>query len=273
MKMAAIEAMWKTEPAPAAFTLVGIPDQAARETRYAVRIPWLIGLIGTRSLTTVIPGIEELVGRAKVRIQQGVVAFDALQKIRAAGAGAVAPEVKTAFEDNGGNLGYALLLKRYVDDPRQATPAQIDQAAWDTVPEVLPMFWTFRIMVGLSLWFVALTAIFFALSARRSLERYPLLLRLAVISIPLPWIAAECGWFVAEFGRQPWIIEGVLPTAAAVSSLGALTVLLTICGFVLIYTVLFIIEMGLMLRAIAKGPQPDTGPEAKLIPANIALAE
>jgi len=273
MKMAAIEAMWKTEPAPAAFTLVGIPDQATRETRYAVRIPWLIGLIGTRSLTTVIPGIEELVGHAKGRIQQGIVAFDALQKIRAAGAGSVAPEVKAAFEDNGGNLGYALLLKRYVDDPRQATPAQIDQAAWDTVPEVLPMFWTFRIMVGLSLWFVALTAIFFLLSARRSLDRYPLLLRLAVFSIPLPWIAAECGWFVAEFGRQPWIIEGVLPTAAAVSSLGALTVLLTICGFVLIYTVLFIIEMGLMLRAIGKGPQPDGDPEAELIPANIALAE
>ncbi|OYY62797.1 MAG: cytochrome d terminal oxidase subunit 1, partial [Rhizobiales bacterium 35-66-30] len=77
MKLAAIEAMWETEPAPASFTLFGFPDQEARETHYAVRIPWVMGLIGTRSLTTVIPGIEELVGHAKDRIQQGIIAYDA----------------------------------------------------------------------------------------------------------------------------------------------------------------------------------------------------
>ena len=93
--------------------------------------------------------------------------------------------------------------------------------------------------------------------------------RLAVLAIPLPWIAAELGWFVAEFGRQPWIIEGVLPPAAAVSDLGAGTVLATIIGFATIYTVLFIVEMGLMLRSIRKGPEPDVAPEAELIPAGI----
>jgi cytochrome d ubiquinol oxidase subunit I len=68
------------------------------------------------------------------------------------------------------------------------------------------------------------------------------------------------GWIVAELGRQPWIIEGVLPTAMAVSSLGAGELLLTIAGFTLFYSVLFVIEMGLMLRAIRKGPQPDHDP-------------
>jgi cytochrome d ubiquinol oxidase subunit I len=53
MKLAAIEAMWETEPAPAAFTLFGIPDQEARETHYAIHIPWVMGLIGTRSLTPI----------------------------------------------------------------------------------------------------------------------------------------------------------------------------------------------------------------------------
>ena len=81
-----------------------------------------------------------------------------------------------------------------------------------------------------------------------------IVLKVAVWSIPLPWIAAELGWIVAEVGRQPWVIEGVLPTAVAVSNLGASTVLLTIAGFVAIYTVLLVIEMKLMLKAIRKGP-------------------
>jgi cytochrome d ubiquinol oxidase subunit I len=274
MKLAAIEGMWHTEPAPAAFTLFGFPDAAARETHYAIRIPALMGLIGTRSLTTEMPGIKELVELAKTRIREGVIAFDALQTIRAAGSTGLVPEAaRKAFEDNGARLGYGLLLKRYVDDPRKATQEQIDKAAWDTVPMVGPLFWTFRIMVGLGMWFILLTAVFFVLSARRMLDRYPMLLRIAVFSIPLPWVAIECGWFVAEVGRQPWIIEGVLPTAAAVSSLGAGTVLATIIGFVVIYTTLLIIEMKLMLAAIRKGPEPDHEPEAPLVPANLVAAE
>ncbi|MFD1332769.1 cytochrome ubiquinol oxidase subunit I [Methylopila musalis] len=274
MKLASIEAMWKTEPAPAAFTAFGFPDQAARETHYAVHIPWVMGLIGTRSLTTEIPGIEDLVKRAEGRIRNGVEAYDALQTIRASAApGAIPAEAQAAFEAGGHDLGYALLLKRYVDDPRQATDEQIAKAAADTIPHVPTLFWTFRIMVGLGIFFIALTATFFYLSARHRLDRYPLLLKLAVVAIPLPWIAAECGWIVAEVGRQPWIIEGVLPTAAAVSDLGAFTVLLTILGFTAIYTVLFIVEMGLMLHAIKKGPAPDPEPQAELAPYALAPAE
>lgn len=274
MKLAAVEAMWKTEPAPAAFTLFGFPDQQARETHFAVHIPWVMGLIGTRSLTTQIPGIEDLVGHAKVRIRQGISAYDAVQQIRAASDPSTVPQAAhDALEKNGNDLGYALLLKRYVDDPRKATDAQIDQAAWDTVPSVPTLFWSFRIMVSLGFFFILLTGTFFYLSARRRLDHYPWLLRLAVFAIPLPWIAAELGWVVAEFGRQPWSIEGILPTAAAVSSLSAMTVLLTLIGFIVIYTVLFIIEMGLMLRAVRSGPKPDDEPEAVLVPSSLIAAE
>ena len=110
-------------------------------------------------------------------------------------------------------------------------------------------------MVGLGMLFILLTLTFFVLSVRRTLDRHRWLLKVAVWVIPLPWVAAECGWIVAELGRQPWVIEGVLPTAVAVSHLGAATLLLTIAGFTLIYTVLFVIEMKLMLKAIRKGPQ------------------
>ncbi|MEC5212706.1 cytochrome d ubiquinol oxidase subunit I [Polaromonas sp. CG_9.5] len=261
MKLAAIEAMWKTEPAPAAFTAFGFPDQKARETHYAVHIPAVMGLIGTRSLDTVIPGIEELVQKAEQRIRDGILAYDALQTIRAAGSdAAIPPAARAAFEQHGNEMGYALLLKRYVDDPRQATPEQISKAAWDTVPPVAPLYWSFRLMVGIGMFLILLTGTFFVLSARRQLDTRRWLLKVAVWSMPLPWLAVEAGWIVSELGRQPWVIEGVLPTAAAVSSLGAATVLMTIAGFVLIYTVLLFIEVKLMLKAIRKGP--DVGSEA-----------
>jgi len=256
MKLAAIEAMWKTEPAPAAFTVFGFPDQEARETHYAVHIPAVMGLIGTRSLNTVIPGIDEMVKRAEARIQSGLLAYDALQQIRAAGGTTgLTQGLVSQFESHGQDMGYALLLKRYVDDPLKATPEQIAKAAQDTVPWVPPLYWSFRIMVGLGMLFIALTLTFFVLSARRTLDHHRWLLKVAVWVIPLPWVAAECGWIVAELGRQPWVIEGVLPTAVAVSHLGAGTLLLTIAGFALIYTVLFVIEMKLMLKAIRKGPE------------------
>jgi len=266
MKLAAIEAMWKTEPAPAAFTAFGFPDRESRETHYAVHIPWAMGLIGTRSLTTEIPGIDDLEKRAEERIRNGIKAFDALQRIRAAGSTAAVPaDAKATFEEHGGDMGYALLLKRYVDDPRKATPEQIAQAAWDTVPPVGPLFWTFRIMVGLGMFFILLTFTFFVLSAMRRLDRWRWLLKVAVWSIPLPFLAAECGWVVAELGRQPWVIEGVLPTAVAVSNLGASTVLLTLLLFTAIYTVLIVVEWKLLFKAIRKGPElaPDTLAEAR----------
>lgn len=272
MKLAAIEAMWHTEPAPAPFTAVGWPDQAARETHFAVHIPWVMGMIGTRSLTTEIPGIHDLVKVAETRIREGIVAYDALQRIRTAPDPTAIPEdARKSFDEIGHQLGYALLLLRYVDDPRQATPAQIEKAAWDTVPSVLPLFWAFRLMVGIGMFLILLTGTFFFLSARRTLDHRRWLLRLAVWAIPLPWIAVEMGWVVAEFGRQPWVIEGVLPTAVAVSSLGAGTLLLTIIGFTTLYTVLFVIEMGIMLKAIRQGPDADPAPQAELVAPGSAL--
>ena len=169
------------------------------------------------------------------------------------------PAALTArFEEHSPQLGYALLLKRYVDDPRKATDAQIALAANDTVPQVAPLFWSFRIMVALGMYFIVFMAVFFWLSAKRRIDAYPWLLKVAVWSIPLPWIAAEAGWIVAEVGRQPWAVEGVLPTSVAVSNLGIQAVLTTLLGFVVLYTILIVVEMKLMLKAIRKGPSART---------------
>ena len=275
MKLAAIEAMWETEPAPAAFTAFGFPDQAARETHYALHIPFVMGLIGTRSLDTEIPGIQELVHHAEQRIRDGIIAYDALQTIRAAGSDAAIPAAaRAAFEEHGNEMGYALLLKRYVDDPRQASPEQIAQAAWDTVPPVAPLFWSFRLMVAIGMFLIVLMGTFLVLSAKHQLGERRWLLKVALWSLPLPWLAVEAGWIVAELGRQPWVIEGVLPTAVAVSNLGVKTLLLTIAGFVAIYSVLLVIEIKLMLKTIRKGPQetPAPAPTPLTAPAAAPLA-
>lgn len=256
MKMAAIEAMWETEPAPASFTLVGIPDQEARETHYAVHIPYVMGLIGTRSLSEEIPGIEELVHQAEGRIRNGLHAYDALMDIRAAGQD-VSQSLLDRFEAHSEDLGYAFLLLRYIEDPRNASDDQIAMAAEDTVPHVFPIFWAFRIMVGLGFSFIGMMLYFFWRTSFKGMTYPRWALWGAVIVIPTPWIAAEMGWVVAEYGRQPWTVDGVLPTALSVSHLGAGELLFTIAGFVTFYTVLFIVEMGLMLKYIRKGPVQD----------------
>jgi cytochrome d ubiquinol oxidase subunit I len=221
-----------------------------------------MGLIGTRSLDTVMPGIDELVKRAEARIREGIKAYDALQKIREAGG--TEPRctqgVRGDFEDNGISMGYALLLKRYVDDPRTGHDEQISQgrmghrAAGGAAVLAVPRDGRHRHAADR-----ADRHLLRAVGAAQA-RRHRWLLKVAVFAIPLPWIAIESGWLVAEFGRQPWVIEGVLPTAVAVSNLGVKTLLLTLAGFIAIYTTLLVIEMKLMLKAIRKGPAPSTRP-------------
>jgi cytochrome d ubiquinol oxidase subunit I len=115
------------------------------------------------------------------------------------------------------------------------------------------LFWSFRIMVGLGLFFIGLFAWAFYLASRRRLER-PLFLRVALWSLPLPWVAAELGWIVAEYGRQPWAIDGVLPTFLGVSSTTSTQVIASLVGFVVLYTGLAVVDVLLMLRAIRSGP-------------------
>jgi cytochrome d ubiquinol oxidase subunit I len=262
MKLASIEAMWNTEEPPASFTAIGIPDMEDRETHYQIEIPWVMGLIGTRSIDEVIPGIFELVDRAEGRIRGGLNAYDALERIKADRTDNAARE---DFKRAQADLGYALLLKRYVEDPRTATTDQIRQAAWDTVPGVPSLFYTFRIMVLVGFFFVLLFAVAVWHTAREAeLPRW--LLRAAVWSIPLPWVAAELGWFVAEFGRQPWVIEGVLPTFLAASQLTIADILITITGFTLMYGVLAVIEVRLMLHAIHQGPEQIAADPASALP-------
>ena len=250
MKVAAIESEWHTQPAPAAFTVFGLPDMQGRDTVAAVRIPWLLGLIATRSIDEPVIGIIDLVEQNKARIRRGIEAHAALQAVRAQPDD---PALRAAFAERRDDLGFGLLTLRYVEDPAHADESVVERAAWSTVPNVPVLFWSFRIMVGLGLYFIALFGWAFWLASRRTLER-PGFLRIAMWSLPLPWIAAELGWIVAEVGRQPWAIDGVLPTFLGVSSTSTGQVGASLAGFVLLYTGLAVFDVMLMRRAIKAGP-------------------
>ncbi|WP_415289571.1 cytochrome ubiquinol oxidase subunit I [Brevundimonas sp. S1H14] len=250
MKLAALEAMWRTEEAPAGLTLFGLPNLEDRHTHFEVKVPYVLGLISTRSIDKPVEGILELVAVAEDRIERGVVAYDALEKVKADPTDMAA---RGQFETVRNDLGYGLLLKRYVEDPRAATPDQIKLAAWSTVPNVPLMFWVFRFMAGIGFLMIGLFGTAFVLCTLRKHET-KWFLRLAVLAIPLPWIAIEAGWLLAEVGRQPWAVEGVLPTFLGASSLTVAHLWTTIICFTLLYGALAVVEVGLILRAVKKGP-------------------
>ncbi len=250
-KLAAMEAMWETEPAPAAFNLVAIPNEAEMKNDFAVEIPWVMGLIGTRSLDKQIPGIKEIKLKNRERIVSGIEAVKALDLLRKNPDDSAAKE---RFEGHKADLGFGLLLKKYVSDFSQVTPEIIDKAMHDTVPRVAPMFWSFRLMVALGFAMLLVFGLALWHSVKGDFADRPWLLRTALYSLPMPWVACEVGWFVAEYGRQPWTIYGVLPTHLSVSTLSVESLYGSLAGFVGFYTVLLVVEMYLMVRFAKQGP-------------------
>ena len=254
MKMAAIEGMWETEPAPAALTLFAIPDTKHMKNDHEVQVPALLGLIGTRSFSQTMPGIKELVKQSEGRIANGIKAYAAMVAIKKNPKDQGARDALTLY---GKDLGYGLLLKANGIDPLTATPADITKTSLTLVPDVFPLFWGFRIMVACGFWFIALFAMaFWKASKRRFAPSW--LYKAALYSLPLPWVAAELGWVIAEDGRQPWAIEGILPTRLGASAASAPMVMTSLIGFVVFYTALLVVDITLMLKYARKGPESVT---------------
>jgi cytochrome d ubiquinol oxidase subunit I len=250
-KLAAIEAMWHTEPAPASLTLFALPNEKLQKNDYEVQVPYVMGVIGTRSFTKEIPGIIEIKEKNRKRIESGIFAVTAMEALRKNKNDTSAKEI---FEAHKQDLGFGLLLKKYIENVSLATPEMIQQAVDSTVPKVAPMFWSFRVMVGLGFSFALLLGLSLFFTVKGTFLKQRWLLRWAVLFIPMPWIAAELGWVVAEYGRQPWTIYGVLPTHLSVSTLSVGSLYGSLAGFVLFYTVLLAIEMYLMVKFARKGP-------------------
>ncbi|WP_426689618.1 cytochrome ubiquinol oxidase subunit I [Rhodanobacter ginsengiterrae] len=250
-KLAAMEGLWKSEPAPMPFNLIAFPSQKDKVNRGQVQVPYALSLLVTHSMDGTVPGVDRLEQNTIERIRNGIPAVAALQALSAAPGDA---DALSRFRAHEKDLGYGFLVQRYAPDVTQATDAQIATAARDTIPPVAPIFWSFRIMVLMGLAMLAYFVLAVIYSMRNTIEHQRWFLKVAVWMIPVPFLACEMGWLVAELGRQPWTVYGMLPTWMSASTHGVGYMIFSLVGFVGLYTAFIVAEMYLMVRAIRKGP-------------------
>ncbi len=255
-KLAAMEAMWQTEPAPAAFNVIAWPSQRAHRNLFAVRVPYVLTPLLTHTMTQTVPGIDQIVADNVKRIESGIPAVTALKVLSSDPHNA---QALAQFDAHQKDLGYGFLLQRYAPDVTRATPAQIQQAAWDSIPNVFTEFWAFRSMVGLGLLMLAFFVLATIFTVRNDVQHQRWFLRLAPWMIPVPWIACEMGWVTAEIGRQPWTVFGLLPTWMSASTHSVGYMVFSLIGFLALYSTFIAVEMYLMVKFIRKGPDAHAG--------------
>ena len=205
-----------------------------------VEIPKLLSILATHDAEGVVPGIEELKAEGEEKMAKGKVALDAFKQYRQLKDTdpAQAAEARKVLEENVDYFGYGYI-----------------ESADELVPNVPLVYWSFRVMVGLGGFLLFLMILVLWAERKGKMSKWTWLQGVALCSIPLVYLAGQAGWIVAEVGRQPWVIEGLLPTKAAVSSVSVGAVQTTFFLFVAIFTLFLAIEIRILLKAIQKGPE------------------
>ena len=205
-----------------------------------VEIPKLLSILATHDAEGVVPGIEELKAEGEEKMAKGKVALDAFKQYRQLKDTdpAQAAEARKVLEENVDYFGYGYI-----------------ESADELVPNVPLVYWSFRVMVGLGGFLLFLMILVLWAERKGKMSKWTWLQWVALCSIPLGYLAGQAGWIVAEVGRQPWVIEGLLPTKAAVSSVSVGAVQTTFFLFVAIFTLFLAIEIRNLLKAIQKGPE------------------
>ncbi|HRW63371.1 MAG TPA: cytochrome ubiquinol oxidase subunit I [Bacteroidales bacterium] len=262
MKLAAMEGLYNGQEG-AGLILLGMPTPGKEynddkdDYVFKFEIPKLLSLLGYRDADAFVPGVKDLVDggyeitnekgekeialSAEQKIEKGKLAINALSEYKKAkeeGDELKQSEVLPVFRENFKYFGYGFL-----NDPKSI------------IPNVPMTFYSFHIMVGLGFLFVLLFILILFFTHKNNLESKKWLLRLSILFIPLAYIASMAGWIVAEVGRQPWTIQDLLPTVAAVSQIDASAVQITFWLFTIIFTTLLIAEIKIMTKQISIGPK------------------
>jgi cytochrome d ubiquinol oxidase subunit I len=125
------------------------------------------------------------------------------------------------------------------------------------VPNVPLTFYAFHVMVLLGVYFIVFFIVVLFFAYKKDLAKMKWMHWVAMLTIPLGYLASQAGWVVAEVGRQPWAIQDLMPTNAAISKLDVSSVQVTFFIFLILFTVMLIAEIGIMLKAIRKGPDTE----------------
>lgn len=218
-----------------------------------VEIPGMLSILATHNIDGYVPGINNMLDgyttpegetfpSAEKKMESGKKAIEAFRTYRANKDKDphTAMQARKVLEENIAHFGYGYIQSRN-----------------ELVPPVQLLYWAFRVMVGLGGYlFLLMVAVLWA-ERKKRLAEMKWLLRIALLSTPLVYLAGQAGWIVAEVGRQPWTIEGLLPVRAAVSSVSVAAVQTTFFIFVAIFTLFLLIEIRILLKAIQKGPETD----------------
>ena len=243
MKLAAAEGLEDGGPR-AAFTIVP-----------GIRIPGMLSILATHDINGFVPGINDIlngyvdkdgnrVPSVAEKMERGRKALDALATYRKLKDidPLTARAAKSVLEANVQYMGYGHLEK-----PE------------DVIPPVGIVFWAFRGMVGLGMLLALLLLLALIFAWKDKLENKNWFFIAALACIPLVYICGQCGWIVAEVGRQPWTIQGLLPVNVAISNLGVSAVMTTFFLFLAIFALFLVIEIRILVGAIKKGPKITEG--------------
>ncbi|MGE4432910.1 MAG: cytochrome ubiquinol oxidase subunit I [Bacteroidales bacterium] len=232
-------------------------DDSIDPFHFKIEIPGMLSLLSFRDPDRYVPGIKDLMNGYEVvdddsvrsvglsadeRMLRGKKAVEALAAYRAAtelGRTSEASLHRDTLEANYAHFGYGFIPHKD-----------------HLIPNVPLTFYTFHLMVILGFFFLAFFPFVGYFAAKPWFRRNGLILRASIFSILLAYICSECGWIVAEVGRQPWVIQDIMPTFAAVSRLNTSTVQLTFLLFAVLFGILLIAEIGILLKQIKKGPDP-----------------
>jgi cytochrome d ubiquinol oxidase subunit I len=237
MKLAAAEGL-EDGGNGAAFTIVP-----------GIKIPKMLSILATHDIDGFVPGINDILNgytdnegnvipSVEEKMRMGRLALDALAVYRSTDDPEQKAHAKEVLDANVQYMGYG-----HLDKPE------------DVIPPVGIVFWSFRLMIGLGM-LVALVLLLVLYGLwKNKLDQWKWLLWAAIACIPMAYIAGQCGWIVAEVGRQPWTIQGLLPVNVAISSLSAAAVKTTFFVFLGIFAMFLIIEIRILIGAIRKGPE------------------
>ena len=256
MKLAAMEGLNEGGKG-APFTLIGLtctdpqlPSERMKTVKYGITIPKLLSFLGYHDFDAYVPGIQNIMdgytsedGKVYPSIEQrmanGRLAIDALKTYKQAVKDkddALASQSLQTLRANFQDFGYG-----YLNSP------------YDTIPPVPLVFYSFRLMVGLGMLFVLLFICSWWYAKKRKFEKFKFIPYLAIACVPLAYIASQCGWIVAEVGRQPWVVQNLMPTNVAITRIASVWVVTTFWMFAILFTLLLIAEIGIMFTQIMKG--------------------
>ncbi len=218
------------------------------EFLFRIQIPKALSILGFRDANAFVPGINDLVFgnpefgllSAKEKMQNGRDALQALANYKEA----------AAIGDEAGKAFYRELLRKnyqYMGYGQLQNPE-------DVIPPVPIVFYSFRIMVMAGFLMILIAALFLWFGMKNKLEKYRWLLKIGIWMFPVSFLASMAGWIVAEVGRQPWTIDGLLATSHSTSNITTSAVILTFFIFLSVLLTLFIAEVRIMLNIIKKGP-------------------